>query len=240
MIEINLLPDVKLELLRAQKVRSMVVIVSVAIGIVAAAVLILLSIYVFGVQLVRNQMSDGTIKSEYSKISKTTDLSKMLTIQNQLSELSQQYDSKTVTSRLFAVLSSTLPAAPNNISLSDISIDTTSNTITLQGQAPTGYIAVETFKKTIGMAVLNYKDSTNNGDSVSKSLASNISITNTSYGEDASGNKVLRFTIGFNYDSALFASTSTDAIIRNGTVGNVTDSYLELPTSIFKSSGSAQ
>jgi hypothetical protein len=240
MIEINLLPDVKLELLKAQKVRSMVVIVSVVIGIVAAVVLVLLSVYVFGVQLVRNQLSDSTITSEYKTISKTTDLSKMLTIQNQLSELSQQYDSKTVTSRLFAVLSSTLPSSPNNISLSDISIDTTSDTITLQGQAPTGYIAVETFKKTIGMAVFTYKDSSNDGNAVTKNLASNIVITNTSYGEDASGNKVLRFTVSFNYDSSLFAPTSAGAIIRNGTTGNVTDSYLELPTSIFKSSGSNQ
>lgn len=51
MIEINLIPDVKQELLKAQRTRSMVVSIAIISSIAAASVVVLLLVYIFVVHL---------------------------------------------------------------------------------------------------------------------------------------------------------------------------------------------
>ena len=53
MIEINLIPDVKQELLRAQKGRAVVISASIFASVIAVGVVALLLVYIFGVQGVR-------------------------------------------------------------------------------------------------------------------------------------------------------------------------------------------
>jgi len=45
--------------------------------------------------------------------------------------------------------------------------------------------------------------------------------------------KVLRFTISFVYDDSLFSPKSKNMSVFIGTKGNVTDSYVGIPKSIF-------
>jgi hypothetical protein len=54
-----------------------------------------------------------------------------------------------------------------------------------------------------------------------------------SYGEDATGAKVLRFTLTFTYPDKLFSRTAKNATIVAPERSNVTDSFLGVPESLF-------
>ncbi len=231
MIEINLVPDVKQELIKAQRVRATVISFSILIGFVTAGIVTVLSIYVFGVQSIRSGLDDTAITDGAKKLTSVQDLSKTLTIQNQLTKLSAMHASKNIDSRIFTVLSAIIPPAPNTVQISTLTIDSVAGTISLEGQAANSYAAVEVFNKTISGAQINFTGS--DGSSQHEPLASSVSVSNTSYGQDSSGAKVLRFTIVFNYAPDLFAPSSTNLTVVNSTSGNATDSYLGVPTSIF-------
>ena len=230
MIEINLVPDVKQELIKARSIRAAVVSGAIIATIAAVALVVVLSIYVFGVQALRNTVADDTIKKGGAQLASVEDLSKILTIQNQLTKINDLNDAKQIDSRIFTMLQAVIPPAPNQVQISTASVDATAKTITLEGQALT-YPAVEAFKKTIGAAYVRFTDADNKQQDVP--LATNISLTNVSFGEDSTGAKVLRFTISFTDADELFSSTvkNPTIVLING--GNVTDSYLGIPKSIF-------
>lgn len=230
MIEINLVPDVKQELINAQRVRTSVISLSILVGMAAIAVVIVLAVWVFGVQAARGALSDDTIKKESQKLSQVADISNMLTIQNQLNKLPEMHDNKSIDSRIFDVLATINPPAPNNVMINNLSLDSSSKTIKIEAHATNRYNALEVFKKTINATTFEYvKD----GKKQSVPLASQMSHSDVSYGDDASGGVVLRFTISFVYPDELFARTAENATIVAPTRTNVTDSFLGVPNSLF-------
>lgn len=231
MIEINLIPDVKQELISARRVRATVISGAIMTSIITLSIIALLAAYVFAVQTIRNTIADDAIQKGSAKLAEVEDLSKLLTIQNQLTKINTLHDERTINSRVFDVLLAIIPPAPNDIQVSNLKIDTEDGTVTLEGQAPNGYPSLETFKKTIGVAYVSYLDS--DGERQQVPLASDISTSNVSFGEDASGKKVLRFAIGFNYAPELLDSQVSDVNIVLISDGNVTDSYLGIPKSVF-------
>ena len=230
MIEINLVPDVKQELIRARHVRTVVVSSAVTIGLVALGIVILLAIYTFGIQTVRASMADEAIKTKSKELSGITDLANTLTIQHQLSRLSELYDQTNVDSRFFDLLAAINPPAPNQVSFSLARIDAETKTIRLEGQATNGYAAADVLKKTILGTSLSYK---NDNETKTAPLTSEVSTTDLSYGEDSTGKKVLRFTLTFVYDDSFFARSSQNAVILQPDRQNATDSFLRLPESLF-------
>jgi Tfp pilus assembly protein PilN len=230
MIEINLIPDVKQELIQAERVRSLVISSSVVIGLVAAGVVVLLSAYVFGVQSVRSTIADDSIKKGSAQLASVEDLSKVLTIQNQITNINALNDHKKIDSRIFDVLAAIIPEAPNDVKVSNVSIDAANSKITIDGQAGQGYSALEVFKKTISGGVVKFNEDDSEQEVV---LATEISTSDVSYGEDSTGAKVLRFTVSFVYPEQLFAPSSKELKIAITNQGNVTDSFLGLPKSIF-------
>jgi hypothetical protein len=229
MIEINLVPDVKQELIKAQRVRSVVISTSIFAGIIALAIVGVLSAYVFGVQTVRSALSDDAIKKGGAQLANVEDLSKVLTIQNQLSKISELNSQKKIDSRVFDVLQAVIPPPPNNIQVSSLVIDAANSRISLEGQTPT-YDTLEVFKKTIDGAVITYKI---DDEELQTDLATEISTSDVSFGEDSTGAKVLRFTLSFVYPEELFSPTIPGVVVKLTNQGNVTDSYLGLPKSIF-------
>lgn len=229
MIEINLIPDVKQELIRARTQRSAVVSISIVVTLAAIALVVVLAIYVFGVQTVRSAIADSQIKKGADQLAQVEDLSKILTIQNQLTKVNDLNNDKKIDSRVFQILQAIIPPAPNSVTVSNLTIDTENDSLTFEGQTAT-YPSLETFKKTIAAANIRY---TENGEQKDVPLASDLSISNISYGEDSSGTKVVRFTVGFTYAQETFspAVTSPSIVLING--GNVTDSYQGIPKSIF-------
>jgi len=231
MIEINLIPDVKQELLKAQHARAVVISASILTSIIAVGLVIVLAFYIYAVQGVRSNYLDGQIKSKGEQLTSIADLSKTLTIQNQLGAISALNSQKNMTSRLFDAMSAITPTGSTTVKYSNIiltpSEDSEGGAIQLEGQTAT-YDSMELFKKIITNTSIQYvKD----GEPVIVPLATNISTKDISYGEDANGNKVLRFTISFEYPDELFATSIADTDISYKQIvnGNVTDSYLGIP-----------
>lgn len=231
MIEINLVPDIKQELIKAQRIRSTVIAGSIVVGVISVAIVTMLTMYVFTVQAVRSTLADNAIKQGSTDLNNIPDLSKTLTIQNQLTKISALNSGKKIDSRIFDLLGIIIPPAPNDIQISNLIVDSNTGLITIEGQATNSYAAVEVFRKTIEGATFKYTGADNKQQSVT--LASSVSTSNTSYGEDSSGVKVLRFTISFVYAQELFAPISKNASIVITTNGNATDSRLGVPKSIF-------
>lgn len=234
MIEINLIPDVKQELLKARRVRTYVISGAILIGIVAVGIVVLMALYLFTVQGIRSKLTDDAITDKSSQLSKETDLANMLTVQNQLAALSEMHASKNMDSRMFDLLTAVNPVAPNQVSISSAKIDSSTKTITIEGQAANGFEAAEALKKTVLDTTITYQDVTSDeSEAVTAKLTDAVSTTDMSYGEDATGKKVLRFTMSFVYSDELFARSSVDAIISGPVTKNVTDSYLHIPQSLF-------
>lgn len=229
MIEINLIPDVKQELLKAERVRSLVISFSIVAGLAALGVVALLAVYVFGVQTVRSALSDEAIKSGSAQLAGVEDLSKVLTIQNQLSKIDELNSQKKIDSRVFEMLDAVIPPPPNSVQISTLAIDAEESTITLEGQTPS-YDSLEVFKKTVDGAVMTY---TVEEQPAETKLATDISTSDVSFGEDSGGAKVLRFTLTFVYPDELFSPSVPGIVIKLTNAGNVTDSYLGIPKSIF-------
>lgn len=231
MIEVNLVPDVKQELIKANRVRTVVVSTAILVGAIAIGIVVLLAVYLFLGQTVRSNIAAGQINDKYKELSSIEDLNNTLTVQQQLGALTEQHDKKNISSRFFDLLVAINPPAPNQVVFSTARVEADDLTIRLQGQAVNGYIAADVLKKTILGTNFSYRDDSNDTQTVP--LTTNVSTTELSYGEDSTGNKVLRFTMTFEYDPVLFERSSKDAIIVRPDRQNVTDSYLRLPESLF-------
>jgi Tfp pilus assembly protein PilN len=229
MIEINLIPDVKQELIKAQSVRATVISSSIIASIVAVGIVVLLSLYVFGGQALRSGASDGEIDKKGAELAAVEDLSEMLTLQNQLKVISDLQENKNIHSRTFDMLAAVIPPSPNEARISQLSIDSDMSTVRLEGQTRS-FDSMETFKKTIDAAVLVYKL---DDEEVQIKLAEDISTGDTSFGEDADGNKTFRFVLSFVYPLELYSSDITNVTFKLVVNGNVTDSYLGIPKTIF-------
>lgn len=229
MIEINLIPDVKKELLKAQSARAAVISGSIITSIIAGGIVVALALYVFGVQAVRQDLTTKEINDQYKTLSEVEDLSKVLTIQNQLTKMDQLNENKKIDSRIFSVLSAVVPPAPNDVQISQIDINATDSVITLDGQTR-AFDSMEVFKKTLDSAIIVYKDG---DEEKTVKLTDELNAGEVSYGENANGEKVVMFSIKFKYPTELFSSSIPAVTIKLNVNGNVTDSYLGIPRSIF-------
>lgn len=230
MIQINLLPDVKQELIRAQRVRNYVISIAILIGFASVGVVVLMALLVAG-QVVRDRIADARIDEEYQKLTTTEDLSEMVTIQNQLTKISGLQATRSKDSRLFDVLNAINPPAPNNVQFSSVKIDPLDGTMTIEGTAGGGYPAVETFKKSLLNAKLSIQDA--NGTSETE-LISDVTDESSSLGEDSSGTQVVRFSMTLEYTAGLFDNSvqKAEIVLPKGRV-DVTDSRQGVPASLF-------
>ena len=238
MIEINLLPNVKRELLKTRAMRNRVISISFLMGGASIAAVVVLAL-ILGSQIAAEAVQNGVIKDRNDKLMAVEDLNKVVTIQHQLTKINEQHSGKKLNSRIFDVVTAVNPVAPNNVSFSDIKVNPGSKTITLEGSAVNGYSALETLKKTI----LNTKVQTTDGDKSSEvSLTKEIKDGDTSFGENSEGKKVLQFSFSFEYAEELLAPANNGTVSVLTPTGkvDVTDSRQGIPDSLFKSNSKKQ
>ena len=238
MIEINLLPNVKRELLKTRAMRNRVISISFLVGGASIAAVVVLAL-ILGSQIAAEAVQNGVIKDRNDKLMAVEDLNKVVTIQHQLTKINEQHSGKKINSRIFDVVTAVNPVAPNNVSFSDIKVNPESKTITLEGSAVNGYSALETLKKTI----LNTKVQTTDGYKSSEvSLTKEIKDGDTSFGENSEGKKVLQFSFSFEYAEELLAPANNGTVSVLTPTGkvDVTDSRQGIPDSLFKSNSKKQ
>lgn len=235
MIEVNLLPDVKRELLHAQRVRTAVVSVSMIIAVVSVSLVGVILLWMLA-QEGRELLLKNSIDSNSKKLNSVSAINDAVTIQNQLGSIDQLHNNKKVSSRMFDMLTAINPPSPNNIAITNLTVDTEKKTVKMEAQATGGYAALETFRKTIAATKIEFKQ-TERIESVP--LASDIGDSERSLGENTDGKKVLRFILVFTFDDKLFDNVVENVHIIGPNEANVTDSYVGVPSSLFTESVSA-
>lgn len=231
MIEINLVPDVKQEFLRSQRLRAKVISGSIIVSLAAGGLIVFL-VALLGAAGALNLAADTAIKDEYKKLTENNkDIDEIVTIQGQLASISQLNDSKRVTSRVLDVLAAINPQGENAIKLTKAIADPGQKTISIEGTADAGFNAADAYKKTILNTSVSYSK---DGEQFKVPLTSEVVPGETSFGEDMNGQKVLRFKISFNYPEEMLSNTALNVriITPTGEV-DVTDSRVRIPESLF-------
>ncbi len=195
MAQLNLLPDVKLEYLKTSRNKRLVFSSSIIIIIASVAItLLLVSIaYVFQ----KKNLSDlnNDIATYNKQLKDTPNLSKILTIQNQLNTLSGLHESKPVAARLFNYLPQ---ITPSTASITQLDVDFSANTMTITGSAPTLDVA-NTFTDTLKFTT--YHETGNSDPSQAQKAFSNVVLSQ--FVRNGSG---ATYTIVFSFDPVIFNS----------------------------------
>lgn len=132
MIQFNLLPDVKLDFIRAKRLKRTFVTLSMLVIAVSAGIVLILVATVYGWQRTRiNNLTDDIAEIEL-QIQSIEQIDRILTVQNQLRTVNQLHDEKPVSSRLFEYVES---LTPSNVALSKVEIDFEANTLQVEGTA---------------------------------------------------------------------------------------------------------
>lgn len=190
MISLNLLPDVKKDLLRVRRERNLVVSISVVVVGASIGVLLLLS-GTLGVLVATKALMENSIKNDEQTIKqaqKKKQLDKYITVQNQLKQIGKLKSDQQVYSRLMDYLTQLNPAAPNNVQISSATIEapagssgsTSSSssssasadgiTMTIEGKT-TNFSALDVYKNTLSKAQLSYEVEEEDTSSDSESSA---------------------------------------------------------------------
>lgn len=132
MIQLNLLPDVKMQYIKARRRKRLIMGVAIIASASFLTVFILLFVYVRFAQ--QKHMTDlsNDITAKTSELQSKEDINKILTVQNQLNSLPGLHDQKTVSSRLFDYLQQLTPA---DATISDVNIDFLEKKIVIEGNA---------------------------------------------------------------------------------------------------------
>lgn len=217
--QINLLPDVKIALIKARMQRNVMLGVSFIVVIVCGAIMFLLSA-TLGTLVAIKSISDGRI-SEYEKTIKkeqrTGELNEYMTIQNQLSQISRVKKTQEQFSRIFDYLIKLNPGGRNNLSITSLKIagnnDTSadssgaSGVISLSGTA-NDYAAMNVIKLTLEKAQLKYH--TSDSDEVKTvKLFDSVTVVSSSINSGSDTNTV-NFQLDLKYDPAAFAYDTVD------------------------------
>lgn len=235
MIEVNLIPDVKREFLKSQRIRNVVVSFSILAMFVAGGILVALGVGLAAIGGLE-MLADNNIKSNYQELSSQSDLDDIVTIQNQLTQVSELDKNRGMNSRVFDVISAVNPAAPNNITMSNVRLDPETTTISIDGEAANSFTATDIMKKTI----LNTKIQYNDGSSTQEvPLATDVIVSNTSFSEETNGTSSLHFTLSFVYPAELTSNAYKTVTIVTPTESiDVTDSKTHVPEDLFAESSS--
>lgn len=193
MIQFNLLPDVKLAYIKAERTKRLMISISVLASAVAVVIFVLL-FSVVNIEQKKN-ISDlnHDIKSTTAQVQGTPNLNKVLTLQNQLSTLTDLHNQKPAVSRLYDYLGQ---ITPSTVTISNVNADFAQKTITITGNAPSLDI-VNTYVDTLKFTTYKTDASSDDTNAFTGVVLSSFSRSSTSAG----------YTISFSYDPNIFDTT---------------------------------
>ncbi|MCA9328533.1 hypothetical protein KC959_02080 [Candidatus Saccharibacteria bacterium] len=194
MIQFNLLPDVKKDYVKAKRAKRLIVTSSIfASGASIAVVLLLFSVVQIAQKKhIRDLTND--IKSAETRIQSIDGVNKVLTVQNQLTELPSLHENKPETSRIFSYLTF---VSPSNLTVSALDMSVTDSILTLQGSADT-IATVNTFVDNLKATQYQLKGADES------TLAAPFSKINTQLSGDNEG---ASFKISLTFDPIIFNNT---------------------------------
>jgi Tfp pilus assembly protein PilN len=217
-IQFNLLPDIKIQYLKAKRQKHLVVLGSVVAIIVSLSIFILLLTIVYGLQ--KKNLSDlnKDIKTASEELKGTDDLTKILTVQNQLKALPALHDQKVVATRLFGYLSQTTPA---RATIAKLNVDYELNTMSISGSADT-FTTVNTYTD-----ILKFTRYTTKQDNTEKHAFTDVVLSAFTRDSDAT-----TYTITLKFDPVIFTGNQEVKLTVPEIIS--TRSEVDKPTALFQ------
>jgi hypothetical protein len=224
MIQLNLLPDIKLEFIKAKRSKRMVLIFAgLAVVVSVALLIIMLSL----TSLQKKHISDlnKDIDSSEKTLQDTPDLAKILTIQNQLNKLPSLYAKRPEVSRLFPYLEQTTPVG---VGIAHLVVDFSVSSLTIEGTSDSlesvnryvDTLKFTTFKSTEASAV----PETEAVESTDAGTNAFTEVVLSQFGRDATE---ASYSITLKFDTLIFDSSKVIELIVPETI--TTRSETELP-----------
>lgn len=191
MIQFNLLPDIKFQYLKARRLQRIVV--SGSVVAVAICIFVVALLFVFTNIFEKNHIRDLTndINTNVSQLRSINGLDKIITIQNQLETLPGLYKQDPTTSRIFGFI---VQLTPPNVTIGDLTLDFTQNTMEIQGTAPS-LDNVNAYADSLKKAT--YDD----GATGAKNVPAFSGVTLSSFGRTSAG---ASYTFDMSFDPILF------------------------------------
>lgn len=191
MIQLNLLPDVKLEYIKAKRLKRTAMVLSVLVSGSALVLLVFTVLLVSVAQKTHLKNLDKDIKTGTNKLQSIDDLDKILTVQSQLNSLPDLHSQKPVNSRLFSYMEQITPA---NAAISSLTFDMDTQKLTISGKAD-NIVTVNKFVDTLKFT--GYQIGSDS--KTQKPAFSEIVLSSFSLGEKESS-----YSIDFKFDPLLF------------------------------------
>lgn len=236
MIGLNLLPDVKKEFIKAQRTRNTVISVAIIAMLISGGVTTALALFVYVGQNAAMGLQNASIADNQKKLEAKPEISKYLTIQNQLDALATLHDKdhKAIYSRLFDYVIKLNPAAPYSVSLGSAKIAKDGTTLSLQGSTK-DFKSLDVFKNTLEKAKLTYKLDSQTQDA---QLFSTVTLKSAAL-SDTSGKTIVAFEFDLVYAVEAFRPDITEVqlVVPKQTISNAEDNA---PTELFSTQGGTQ
>jgi len=230
MIQINLLPDVKTKYITTQRNKRNIILGAVVISGASLAIVALLASYVYVGQKWRLNSLEKSINTNSAKLTSISGLNKVLTIQNQLNNLTSLHDKKPVASRFFTYIPQ---ITPSNVQISQLDLGYDSTTLKITGSA----VAIEDINKFVD----TIKFTTYTTDQNQKSAKAFSAVVLASFGLGGSTNAgtstkyAVSYTINCTFDEAIFNSKNKTVTLQIPKITS-TRSQTEQPDALFSKS----
>ncbi len=222
MIQFNLLPDSKLQNVKAKRSEHTILLIAIVASLISVGILVL-SLVLVGVQKYSLSSTQTTINKYKEQINNTENITDILTVQNQLKALVDLHAKDPVATRLFTYLPQ---ITPTQASISQLMVNFDDQTMQVNGTA-TSLQSVNEFADTLKFTT--YKIGSQNAD---KTAFTSVVLAN--FGRDSSG---ASFSFNLKFDPALFdASQDVKLTVPQNYIS--TRSFIELPHSALFSTTS--
>lgn len=216
MAQLNLLPDVKLQYIKARRQKRLFIGLSAIVSGFFLCIFVALFIYVRFSQRHYIGALTKDISSTTTQLKQKPDLDKILTIQNQLKSLPALHDQKVISSRLFDYLTQ---ATPTTATISDVSVDLQQNTMDIKGNAD-ALSTVNQFADTLKFTEFQAPgQNPANGNAFTAVVLKSFAVNSTA-GNSQTGK--ISYELQFNFQPIIFAN------IKNLPSGNSEDNAVTL------------
>lgn len=232
MIELNLLPDVKLEYIKAQRMRRLVVSFSIVVAAVSVAALLIL---LFANAVQKKHINDLTkdVDQASSELKNKPGINRVLTVQNQLNSLGTMHAAKPAAPRLFTYLNQT---TPNEVTISNFTIDFVGSKVSFTGSSDSLASVnkyVDTLKFTSYTIDGKEQTSTPATNSTQVKAFKDIVLSSFGLGQSSNGNgTTATYNITLVYDPVIFDNTKDVQLIVPKLT--TTRSSVDNPADLFK------
>jgi hypothetical protein len=225
MIQLNLLPDVKLEYIRSRRSSRLVYTVAFIVALIAVIIASTLYINVKVIQTKHLHNLENQIQTATAHLQADTNFNKILTVQNQLATLPKLYSQRPIASLLLGFGSDDGyldEITPSTVFINTISVDFVADSINIQGSA-NNIFSVNQYVDT-----LKFTNYYMNGNKKAELPAfNNVTLNNFS----AASTGTVNYSVNLNFDPNLFNSALQPQL--DVPTATTTRSQLETPSVLF-------